>query len=189
MEKDFIMLPTLGLAHFCIQNANPVAALEASFSVSALSTPQLVSKIDWSNIYNEDEEGQSFILLTNLNNWSYFIWNRWDFAANLAFAQKLSAVLQTTVNYYFVDSHIAASRWILAANGVITRAHAEGHGEKLFDSGFNKTEVGLRATIPDTNVENIFWDLYENTCQSLEYVNTLAIKELTLYTGRLHDDR
>jgi hypothetical protein len=189
MKDDFMKLPTLGLPHFCIQHENPLKTFEALFPISELSTPQLVSKVDWSTVYHDDEEGQHFILLTNLNDWSYFIWNRWNFDANMAFAQKVSAALQTTVNYYFVDSHTAISRWILADKGLITRAHFEGHGESLFDSGFSALETELRATIPDNTVESIFWDLYGNTCQSLEYVNTLALQELTLYTGRLHDDR
>jgi hypothetical protein len=121
--------------------------------------------------------------LTELNDWSYFIWDHWDFNANLNFAKELSEILQTSVNYYFVDSYIATSRWIFANEGLITRAYYESHGQKIFDAGFNETENNLRANIDETFVEDLFWELYEKTCVSLEYVNKQNRTKLELYTG------
>jgi len=189
MDKGYVSIPTLGLHHFCIKNKNPVDALKHKYSIQNLSDVQRVNKIDWGFIFGVDDDSKNFILLTDLNDWSYFIWKYWDFNTNLEFAKELSEILQTTVNYYFVDSHIATSRWIFAREGLIVRAYYESHGQKLFDKGFNPAEKDLRMNIEEVFVEDIFWDLYERTCVSLEYVNRQNRTELKLYTGTLDDSK
>lgn len=183
MDKERIFIEILGLQHFCIKAKNPIEALKQNYSLSNLSDIQIVNKIDWGFIYKQDGDRKNFILLPELNDWSYFIWDHWDFNANLNFAKELSEILQTSVNYYFVDSYIATSRWIFANEGLITRAYFESHGQKIFDAGFNETENNLRANIDETFVEDLFWELYEKTCVSLEYVNKQNRTKLELYTG------
>lgn len=185
MDKGHILIPTLGLQHFCIKDKNPVDALQHIYAIQNLSDIQRVSKIDWRFIYDGDDNSKNFILLTDLNDWSYLIWKCWDFNTTIELAKELSKTLQTTVNYYFVDSNIATSRWIFAKDGVITRAYYESHGQKLFDTGLNSTEKDLRMKISEAFVEDIFSDLYEKTCISLEYVNQQNMSELLLYTGTL----
>ena len=128
-------------------------------------------------------------MLTDLNGWSYFLWNYWDFQGNIDLANDLSKFLKTTVNYYFVDSYIATSRWIFTTNGEVTRAYFESHDQKLFDIGMNEIEIDLRATIKEVFVESIFWDLYDKTCVSLEYVNRQNRTELQLYKGTLGEKK
>lgn len=183
MNKEYIQIGALGLQHFCIKNNNPIEALKQKYLISNLSDIQTVSKIDWDFIYKGNDESKNFILLTDLNDWSYILWKYWDFKFNIDFATDLSETLNTIVNYYFVDSHIATSRWILANKGLITRAYYESHGQKLFDIGFNEIENELRANTKNTFVEDIFWDLYEKTSVSLEYVNRQNRNKLQLYTG------
>ncbi|AEA45929.1 hypothetical protein [Fluviicola taffensis] len=185
MNKDQIHIEILGLQHFCIKDKNPIEKIKQKYSISNLSEVQILNKIDWNFLYEQDDDSKNFILLTDLNDWSYFIWKYWDFEFNINFAKELSEILKSTVNYYFVDSNIATSRWIFANEGEITRSYFESHGQKLSDFGFNETEVKLRETIKETFVEDIFWDLYEKTCLSLEYVNNQKVKELKLYSGTL----
>jgi hypothetical protein len=189
MNNKNIQINTLGLAHFCIKNNNPIDTIEQYYFISDLSDKQIVNKIDWDFIYKVDEKSKNFILLTDLNGWSYILWNYWDFQGNVEFANDLSKLLKTTVNYYFVDSYIATSRWIFTNNGEITRAYFESHGQKLFDIGINEIETELRATIKEVFVESIFWDLYEKTCMTLEYVNRQNRHELKLYIGTLGEKK
>lgn len=187
MDKEYVQIETLGLQHFCIRNKNPIEELKRTFIISNLSDRQTVNKIDWEFIHNGNKDSKKFILLTDLNDWSYILWSYWDFNLNIDFAKDLSQILSTKVNYYFIDSYIATSRWVFANEGQIERAYFESHGEKLFDFGFNEIENNLRQTIPETFVEDIYWDLYEKTCRSLEYVNRQKIKEIKLYTGTFGD--
>ncbi|MCC7453080.1 MAG: hypothetical protein IT222_02850 [Crocinitomix sp.] len=187
MTDSHIQINTLGMAHFCIHHNDPIDILREYYSISNLSEKQSVKKIDWDFIYKENEKSKRFILLTDLNGWSYIIWTYWDFQENVVLATDFSKILKTTVNYYFVDSYIATSRWVFANNGILTRAYFESHGNKLFDFGTNEVESELRLNIKEVFVESIFWDLYEKTCQSLELVNRQNRKELKLYTGLLED--
>ncbi|MNJ86449.1 hypothetical protein D3C87_39450 [compost metagenome] len=189
MNDRQIQIGTLGLAHFCIKDQDPIDKLSEYYCISDLSEKQTVKELDWGFIYKEDEKSKKFILLTDLNGWSYLLWNYWDFEGNINLATDLSKILKTTVNYYFVDSYIATSRWIFANNGELTRTCFESHGKKLFDIGFNEVETELRATMNDVFVEGIFWDLYEKTCVSLEFVNSQNRTELTLYTGTLGEKK
>lgn len=185
MNSTHLQIDTLGLAHFCIKNNDPVDTLRQNYLIPDLSEKQTVIELDWDFIYKEGVKSKRFLLLTDINDWSYLLWNYWDFQSNLNFATDLSKILKTTVNYYFIDSNIATSRWIFTYNGDISRAYFESHDQKLFDLGFNEIENNLRATIKKTFTEDIFWELYEKTCTSLEYVNRQKIQELKLYKGTL----
>lgn len=189
MDDRHIQIGTLGLAHFCIKDNNPIEKLRRSYFISDLSDKQTVNKIDWDFIYRGDEKSKNFILLTDVNDWSYILWNYWDFEGNIQLANDLSKLLNTTVNYYFVDSYIATARWIFANKGEVTRAYFESHDQKLFDIGMNEIEIELRATIKEVFVESIFWDLYEKTCVSLEFVNRQKRTELKMYKGTLGEKK
>ena len=185
MNKKNIQIDTLGLAHFCIKNKNPIDVLRQNYIISSFSDQQIVNKIDWEFIYKGDEKSKNFILLTDLNDWSYILWNFWGFQGNIDLTNELSKLLDTRVNYYFVDSNIATSRWVFANKGQTTRAYYKSHDQKLFDIGFSEVEAELRTSIKETFVEDFFWDLYEKTCVSLEYVNRQKIDELKIYTSTL----
>lgn len=189
MNDRHIQIGTLGLAHFCIKDSDPMDKLQEHYVVSDLSEKQTVQELDWDFLYGEDENSKRFILLTDLNDWSYILWSHWDFEQNMNLATDISKILETTVNYYFVDSYIATSRWIFANNGVLTRAYFESHGQKLVDIGVNEVETELRETIKEVFVESIFWDLYEKTGVSLEFVNTQNRTELKVYTGTLGEKK
>ena len=189
MNEQHILIETLGLSHFCIKEKNPIEVLKNEFSILDLSNIQIVNKIDWSFIYEKDDNSKNFILLTDLNDWSYLIWKYWDFNSNIELAKRLSKKLKTKVNYYFLDSHIATSRWIFSDNGIVTRAYFESHGIRLFDEGFNEIENEVRKSIQETFVEDIFWDLYDKTCNSIEFVNKQKRSKLTVFTGTFSDNK
>jgi hypothetical protein len=183
-----MIIETFGLQHFCIKNANPVAALKKGFKLEYLSAIQTADKIDFEFIYGNETKNKNFILLTNSSDWSYLIWNQWDFNSNIDLAEKLSETLKTKVNYYFVDSYIATARWIFADQGVITRAYFESHEQKIFDIGNNEQEDKLRADIKVNFVEDIFWKLYEQTCISIDSFNKQNSIELMFYSGTFSDN-
>jgi len=185
MSEQYIQIPTLGLLHFCIKKRNVIDDLRRNGFISNLSELQVVAEIDWTSVYNGDDTSRSFILLTDIDDWSYLIWSHWNFKANYELAKDLSEKLNTKVNCYFVDSNIATSRWIFCESGNVSRAYHESHGCILNDEGFCEIECELRLQTKAVFVEDIFWDLYQRTTVSLESINSQKRKDVGLYTGTL----
>ena len=78
MNDRHIQIGILGLAHFCIKDNDPIDKFRQHYFISDLTERQTVNKIDWEFIYKGDEKSKNFILLTDLNGWSYFLWNYWE---------------------------------------------------------------------------------------------------------------
>ena len=178
-------LETIGLHHFCIKKTELAKGLISSEIIDKTIVLQKLSELDLSIIYNGDETNKDFIILTGFGEWSYILWNCWDFETNLKLTEELSMIFDTTVNYYFIDSQIATSRWVLSNSGKISRAYYESHGEILYDSGVSDIESSLRKTKETTFVEDLFWDLYQSTAVTLEDFNRKSETNLQFYRGTI----
>ncbi|KFF07099.1 hypothetical protein [Flavobacterium reichenbachii] len=169
INKNRNLISALVNHHFCIENVTKSSVLEV-LKVSNTEVLEFDEKFDWSFLSDENSNNTTkpFLLFTEINEWSYLIWNVWDFEETKQMALFLSKELNTKVYYFFVDPWIATCRWVLADKGNLLASYYESHGKILNNDG--NSEIGNILKKEDY-FEDKFWNLYNSICQSIEILN------------------
>lgn len=190
MATENNTLHTLINHHFCIHNAFSDDILRAlniedsDYTELERSSCTEKSKLLMEFIYNEDsnKDEKNILLFEPINNWSYLMWNVWDFDRTKKMALHLSQELNTKVFYFFINPWIFTYRWIFADNGELVRAYFQSHGKDVISEGFFEREnVILEKLKKDKNSfwEDEYWNINSAVCQPIDIINTLDTIRIT----------
>lgn len=147
--------------HFCIKNSKIEEILEC-FKALEVERLKFDENFNWAEIYKEEN---GILLIETSFDWSYLVFNVFEFDFIKKIMKSLSEKLKTEINYFFIDTWGYSSRWIHAKNGVIIRSFYEARYKVIEESGALLIEDQIRNKFKNEKKEDIwekvYWEMVE----------------------------
>ena len=166
------LIHTIGIHHLCIRH-NDIELIANTLELSDTEKLIFDKEHNWSSLYKDATE---FLIIESNTEWTYVVFNIWEFDLIKLITQKLSENLKTEVNYFFIDPWVSTTRWINCENGKVNRSHWQ-EDETVFENyGSLPLEHELinkpvSSTIKEINEIDILWNdtakLYWNLSNTL----------------------
>jgi len=147
------LIHTMCNHHFCIKNSD-IELISKSLITSNLERIIFKRGFEWADIY-QDESNLTFLIIEGKSEWSYLIFNIWDFNLIKSIMKELSKELNTVINYFFINPWITTTRWIIVENGKVIRSLWKDYETVLENNGNLTTEDELKGNLLNPDIREI----------------------------------